>query len=89
MVADAIDGVAIDMIITPQMNASQMALAGGGSVSSADLGSLVGAIKEAVGGLNENGNSGDIVIPVYLGGTLLDEVIVNAQQRADLRGGGR
>ena len=31
----------------------------------------------------------DIVIPVYLGGTMLDEVIVNAQQRANLRSGGR
>jgi len=26
---------------------------------------------------------------VYLGGTMLDEVIVNAQQRANLRSGGR
>jgi hypothetical protein len=36
-----------------------------------------------------NGGSGDIVIPVYLGGTMLDEVIVNARQRANLRSGGR
>jgi hypothetical protein len=36
-----------------------------------------------------NGGGGDIVIPVYLGGTMLDEVIVNAQQRANLRSGGR
>jgi hypothetical protein len=35
------------------------------------------------------GQGGDIVIPVYVGGTLLDEVIVNAQQRANLRSGGR
>jgi len=32
---------------------------------------------------------GDIVIPVYLGGTMLDEIIINAQQRANLRSGGR
>jgi hypothetical protein len=32
-----------------------------------------------------NGNGGDIVVPVYLGGAMLDEVIVNAQQRANLR----
>jgi hypothetical protein len=91
MVADAVDGVAGDMVISPQVSASQMALAGGGSVSSADLSSLVGAIREAVSGLSESGNggSGDIVIPVYLGGTMLDEVIVNAQQRANLRSGGR
>jgi phage-related protein len=91
MVADAVDGVASDMVISPQVSASQMALAGGGSVSSADLSSLVGAIRDAVSGLSESGNggSGDIVIPVYLGGTMLDEVIVNAQQRANLRSGGR
>ena len=34
-------------------------------------------------------NGGDIVIPVYLGGTLLDEVIVNAQMRQNIRSGGR
>ena len=30
-----------------------------------------------------------ISIPVYIGGTLLDEVVVNAQQRINLRSGGR
>jgi len=39
--------------------------------------------------VNASGQGGDIVIPVYLGGTMLDEVIVNAQQRANLRSGGR
>ena len=87
MVTDAVSGLAADMVINPQVNAGQMAFAGGGSVSSADLSSLVGAIIEAVGGAS--GNNGDIVIPVYLGGTMLDEVIVNAQQRANLRSGGR
>ena len=87
MVTDAVSGLAADMVINPQVNAGQMAFAGGGSVSSADLSSLVGAIREAVGG--PSGNNGDIVIPVYLGGTMLDEVIVNAQQRANLRSGGR
>ncbi|MCI7242725.1 MAG: phage tail tape measure protein [Lachnobacterium sp.] len=87
MVTDAVSGLAADMVINPQVNAGQMAFAGGGSVSSADLSSLVGAIREAVGGAS--GNNGDIVIPVYLGGTMLDEVIVNAQQRANLRSGGR
>lgn len=87
MVTDAVSGLAADMVINPQIGAGQMALAGGGSVSSADLSSLVGAIRDAVGGAS--GNNGDIVIPVYLGGTMLDEVIVNAQQRANLRSGGR
>lgn len=87
MVTDAVSGLAADMVINPQIGASQMALAGGGSVSSADLSSLVSAIREGVSGMN--GSGGDIVIPVYLGGTMLDEVIVNAQQRANLRSGGR
>ena len=56
-------------------------------MNSADLSSLAGMIREGFSGVS--GNGGDIVIPVYLGGTMLDEVIVNAQQRANLRSGGR
>ena len=32
---------------------------------------------------------GNIVIPVYVGGTLLDELVVTAQARQNLRSGGR
>ena len=39
-------------------------------------------------GPNRDGDGGDIVIPIYLDGTLLDEVIVSAQQRRALRSGG-
>ena len=87
MVKDAVSGLAADMVVNPQVNAGQMAMAGGGSVTSADMSSFVSAIKDAVSSVN--GGSGDIVIPVYLGGTMWDEVIVNAQQRANLRSGGR
>ena len=87
MVKDAVSGLAADMVVNPQLNAGQMAMAGGGSVTSADMSSFVSAIKDAVSSVG--GGSGDIVIPVYLGGTMLDEVIVNAQQRANLRSGGR
>lgn len=90
MVKDAVSGLAADMVVNPQVRMEQMAMAGGEAVSRADLSILVGAIREAVsGGNNGFGQSGDIVIPVYLGGTMLDEVIVNAQQRANLRSGGR
>lgn len=51
------------------------------------MGSLVSTIREAVSGVD--GQKGDIVISVYQGGAMLDEVIVNAQQRANLRSGGR
>ena len=40
------------------------------------------------GGQGNNQDAGDIVIPIYLDGTLLDEVIVTAQQRRALRSGG-
>ena len=36
-----------------------------------------------------NADTGDIVIPIYLDGSVLDEVIITAQQRKALRSGGR
>lgn len=89
MVTKAMDSLSADMMINPQVNGMRAAMEGSSTVSSADLSSLVSAIRDAVGGVNESGQGGDIVIPVYLGGTMLDEVIVNAQQRANLRSGGR
>lgn len=65
-------GLAADMVVNPRVNAGQMALAGVGSVASADMSSFVSAIKDAVSSVN-SGN-GDIVIPVCLGGMMLDEV---------------
>lgn len=88
MVTKAMDSLAGDMVITPRMG--EMAMAGGGAYAvgtgSFDVSALVSAIREGMSGVN---GSGDIVIPVYLGGTMLDEVIVNAQQRSNLRSGGR
>ena len=90
MIAKAVDGVASDMVIHPRMEA--MEIAGGGSVSVGSstemLSGITGAITDALSRMNGQG-SGDIVIPVYLGGNLLDEVIVDAQQRMNLRSGGR
>ena len=51
-----------------------------------DPAAMGSAIREGMSSVN---GSGDIVIPIYLGGTMLDEVIVNAQQRSNLRSGGR
>lgn len=85
MVAKAVQGVASDMVISPQMNTSAV---DGNSVSAGTgLSELTSALTGAIGQMNAQ--SGDIVIPVYLGGTMLDEVIVNAQQRTNLRSGGR
>ena len=44
-------------------------------MGSFDPAALVSAIREGMSSVN---GSGDIVIPIYLGGTMLDEVIVNA-----------
>ena len=88
MVTKAVDSLAGDMVISPKMG--ELAVAGGGSMSHGaggiDVSVLVSAIRE---GLGDFGGSGDIVIPVYLGGAMLDEVIVNSQQRMNLRSGGR
>lgn len=86
LVADAVSNVADSMTVSLGNGTVQTAAAGT-AVSSADMGSLVSAIRDAVS--VNGGRDGDIVIPVYLGGTMLDEVIVSAQQRADLRSGGR
>lgn len=32
---------------------------------------------------------GDIVVPVYIGGTQIDEIVLSAQSRRNLRCGGR
>ncbi len=100
LVKDAVDSVAQDMVLSPRMMVGQtngsVGLAYGnvgygGNVSGGDRGSLVSAIREAVSGISMGsaGEAGDIVIPVYLSNQLLDEVIVTAQQRMNLRSGGR
>ena len=49
--------------------------------------SLMDMIQNAVG--NMQTDTGNITIPVYIGGNLIDEMIVTAQQRRALRSGGR
>ena len=89
MVKDAVNGVAADLVVSPQM-----AVADGGVMTStrmsggADLtAGIAAALKDVLG--DQKGQQGDLVIPVYLGNQLLDEVIVTAQQRMSLRSGGR
>ena len=52
-------------------------------------GDLMGSISAAVKSAMAGGAAGDIVIPVYIGGDMIDEVVVTAQQRMNLRSGGR
>lgn len=87
LVAKAMDGVAADMVINPQIGRMETATAAVSAGTADTLSGITTAIREGLSQVNDP--SGDIVIPVYLGGTMLDEVIVNAQQRANLRSGGR
>ena len=50
--------------------------------------SLMEMIRSAVGSVQMT-DTGDITIPVYIGGNLIDEMVVTAQQRIALRSGGR
>lgn len=87
VVAKAVEGVSRDMVISPNVRASSFAMEGASNVSYQNNANIVGAIREAFAGINVN--NGDTVIPVYIGGTMLDEIIITAQQRANLRSGGR
>lgn len=89
MVKAAVNSVAADMVISPQMAvADSGVMTGTGTSGGADLtAGIVAALKDVLGDQKEQ--QGDLVIPVYLGNHLLDEVIVTAQQRMSLRSGGR
>jgi len=53
-------------------------------------GDLISGINTALNtALAGGGAAGDIVIPVYIGGDMIDEIVVTAQQRMNLRSGGR
>jgi len=84
LVSKAMASVAGDMVVSPQIKATGFTQT---TDSSAALTEALKAIRSAV--TQNQQDSGDICIPVYLGGTLLDEVIVNAQKRQNLRSGGR
>jgi len=90
MVAKAVDSVASDMVISPKMELTDFTNTTSGSRFSSSLDHISGIVSAITDALNKFGpNGGDVVIPIYLGGTMLDEVVVNAQQRANLRSGGR
>src|SRR5574344_2194226 len=89
LVADAVEGVASDMVVNPNITpgaiqTTQTAQTNALSGIMTDIQNVLGSIDQ----LQMTGG-GDISIPVYIGGTLLDEVVVNAQTRQNLRSGGR
>ncbi len=86
MIEQAMQGVAGDMTVTPRVMAAQ----GGYSGPAASNGDLISGINTALNtALAGGGSAGDIVIPVYIGGDMIDEIVVTAQQRMNLRSGGR
>lgn len=86
MIESAMNGVTSDLTITPRVMAASGGYAGAG-VSGGDLISGINtALNTALAG---GGAVGDIVIPVYIGGDMIDEIVVTAQQRMNLRSGGR
>lgn len=86
MIESAMNGVTSDLIITPRVMAAQ----GGYSGLAASSGDLISGINTALNtALAGGGAAGDIVIPVYIGGDMIDEIVVTAQQRMNLRSGGR
>ena len=96
LVEKAITDLSSDMVISPQMAALQYV--GGGTVetgtvsgtgANADYSSVSALITDLRDMLGNLPTGGSITIPVYLGNTLLDEVIVDAQNRQNLRSGGR
>lgn len=86
LVENAVKGVASDMVVSPQVRTSDMMAQQAASTNS--ISHLLSGIKDSVSGITMGG-AGTICIPVYLGGTLLDEVVINAQNRQNLRSGGR
>ena len=90
LVEKAVWDVASDMVISPKVNGSEYGYADG-ALSGGNMSDLISgissAVSEALAGFS--GPQGNIVIPVYVGGTLLDELVVTAQARQNLRSGGR
>lgn len=87
MVQKAVGGVAADMVISPKLSAIEHAQRQTDSVDS--VRQMLGGIKDVFAGMQTAADPATICIPVYVGGTLLDEVVVNAQARQNLRSGGR
>ncbi|CAK7036620.1 MAG: hypothetical protein BACD_00137 [Bacteroides rodentium] len=86
MIEKAMTGLASDMVITPQMAAVQGGYSGGNAGGTDIMGGINSALTTALAGGDAGG---DIVIPVYIGGDMIDEIVVTAQQRMNLKSGGR
>lgn len=87
MIQKAVSGVSSDMVVSPEVSSMESMTGTGTAAQPEGISGMLSEITSAIENIKPD--SSDIVIPVYLGGTILDEVIVSAQQRANLRSGGR
>ena len=90
LVEKAVRDVASDMVLSPKGNGMEYGYTDD-TLSSGNMSDLISGISSAVSEalVGFSGPQGNIVIPVYVGGTLLDELVVTAQARQNLRSGGR
>lgn len=87
LVRKAVEDVAGDMVVSPKLADMQAVQAQGASMEA--VRQMVSGLQEMFAGMQGGDGMGTICIPVYVGGTLLDEVVVDAQARQNLRSGGR
>ena len=83
LVDAAIADVANGMVISPNVSAL--------SYRNEESGIMDGIKKlmDLQGSTDRYASSGDIVIPVYIGTDMIDEIIISASQRMNLKSGGR
>ncbi|WP_031474657.1 phage tail tape measure protein [[Clostridium] aminophilum] len=86
MISGAVSNLAGDLGRTPYLISARIDQPKGKDIST---GSSNGKENQIIGTGSGNGGYGDIVIPVYLGGSMIDEIVVTAQQRMNLKSGGR
>jgi hypothetical protein len=82
LIQNAVTDVSKDMVVNPNVNGNTEAVTSGTNISS-----MMNGITEMIAGIS-NTQTGDIVIPVYIGESMLDEIVVNATNRNNLRSGG-
>ena len=88
LIKSAMYGVSSDLTLSPRALSERSLAESAGQGSRDSLSKLSGLLSVAQGA-TATGGVGDIVIPVYIGGEMLDEIVVTAEQRMNLRSGGR
>lgn len=83
LVDAAIADVANGMVISPNVSALSYKEEGRGILDG------IKKLMDIQGSKDINASSGDIVIPVYIGTDMIDEIIISASQRMNLKSGGR